>query len=1015
MNLKANLKIKITSSLLSVILVLTMISMPVFSLAETGSDIANHWAKDQIEDLIQKGIVNGYKDGSIRPDNPITRAEFMSVINNAFGFTDTNDSNKYKDVPENAWYRNEIQKAAAAGYISGYPDGTIKPNNLISRQEAAVIISKIGKFESNNIAADLYKDSKNMPSWSKGFIGAVTSAKVMTGYKDGTFKPGANITRAEAMVTIANAIKLNKTAYDKAGTYGPEKGTETLTGNVVVSADGVTIRNTVIEGNLLVSKEVKEGTATLQNVTVKGNTSIQGGGENSVIIIDSTLGKVTVSKENGKIRILVSGSTTISQVIGKSSIKLEEKNLTGQGFKEVIIDADNNDIITLIGNFEKVQVQTEGIKIQVPSGTVVGTLVADSKAAITGQGTIQVAEINVNGVTFEKAPAKMQLGIGVTQAAAKTPSTGGGSHRNYCDTVLKNGYIYTVDLSGNATTAQAVAIGGGKITYVGTDEGVKRYIGSGTEVIDLGGKMVLPGLSDSHIHTAMTAEMLYNLSLYGYESTYPTPAELTEEYQELTREYIAENPEEPIIRGTGWNPQTYISDPSLIPTAGALDVICSDKPIVYRSNCHHYVWANSKAMELAGITKDTPEPKKGVIWRDAEGNPIGIFQETTAIDLLLNHIPGYDYTVEQYKDAIKYYQSTYANNFGVTLAFDALATENAYTAYKELAGSGKLTMRVRGCYYADPSLGPEQFDTFIARKGTDSVNDLFQRNTVKMFADGSGQSFYLNEPFVDGAIEAYGIKDSDGNFDYSYRGYPQWDDNTYPDEKINLDQIISKLQNAGFQIHIHSMGDGGSTQFLDAFEKIDKQILTENRNVIAHTMLIKEQDIQRMGKLNIMAAPQPYWFTYDTWVPYYYGLLFGYDRIQNLYPMKSFLDNGVRVASGSDFPVTIPPNPMYGIQLGMTRTVPDDMPDYQNPDYHRPLGPDTDQTKECVTLQDMIQSFTINGAYENFLENTTGSIEPGKSADLVVLNQNLTAIEPTNIKNTKVLMTFFKGDLVYQP
>ena len=216
------------------------------------------------------------------------------------------------------------------------------------------------------------------------------------------------------------------------------------------------------------------------------------------------------------------------------------------------------------------------------------------------------------------------------------------------------------------------------------------------------------------------------------------------------------------------------------------------------------------------------------------------------------------------------------------------------------------------------------------------------------------------------------------------------------------------------EIHEVHVKDGGTTMLLDIFEKLDRRMVRGNRNTFAHLMLIKDRDIKRMGELGIIASAQPWWFTYDSWVPGYYCVLFGPERTDTLYPMKSFLDAGVVVASGSDFPVTIPADPMHGIQLGMTRTVTEDLADYQIESYRRPLGPDADQTKECVTLKDMVQSFTINVAYENFLENITGSIEQGKSADLVVVDQNLTEIEPANIKNTKVLLTFFKGKLVYQ-
>lgn len=581
-----------------------------------------------------------------------------------------------------------------------------------------------------------------------------------------------------------------------------------------------------------------------------------------------------------------------------------------------------------------------------------------------------------------------------------------------CDTVLKNGRIYSVNLDGVESYAEALAIKDGKIAYVGNNSKAHHCIGEKTQVIDLKGKLVLPGLSDSHLHPTLLAENKDNCELHDFQFEYPDKDDLMKAYQDAIAAYVKKYPEKKVVRGMGWNPQSFISDADTMPAAKDIDKVCSDRPVILRSVCGHYVWCNTKALETAGIDKDFETPNKGVIWRDEEGNPTGIFQELTAIDTLFRNVPGYYCTVEEYKETIRDYQKNLANNLGITLIFDALGTENSYKAYKELAEAGELTLRVRGCYYADPSLGSDQFDKFIERKGTDNINDLFECNTVKMFIDGSGQSFYLNQPFTKETIEGYDIKNDDGTYDYDYRGYSQWDLLHYPEEGLTLESIVEKIQKAGFQLHFHSMGDGAITQMLDIFDNLDQDMVRKNRNSFSHLMLVKDGDIERMAKQNAIAAAQPYWFTYDSWVDGYYKILFGPERTDTLYPMKEFFDAGVVVASGSDMPVN-PGDPMTGIQLGVTRMITDDMPDYVDKKYHRSLGPDDNPEKECVSVKDMIQSFTINCAYECFLEDVTGSIETGKSADFIILDTDITNIEKTQIKNAKVEKTFFKGNIVY--
>lgn len=415
---------------IAVLAVFTMVFslMPTGAFALEASDISNHWAKDKIQSWMDQGLIKGYDNGTFRPDNNITRAEFMSLVNGAFGFSKSAETN-YTDVDANAWYSAAVAAAKAAGYISGYPDNSIKPDSPISRAEAASIIMKIGNLSTSSSSAVKFTDESDF-GWSKDAVNAVSSANIMNGYPDGSFQPKEFIKRAEAVAALDKALASSKNnlTYDKAGTYGPSEGTTETAGNVTVSVKDIILQNMIIDGNLIIGQNVGDGNVTLKNVTVKGETKIYGGGQNSILVLDSTLGTVTVSKEDGKIRIVVSGNTTVKSIQALSGAKLEEKDLTGSGggFREIILNASKDDEIILVGAFDKVTVESEGLKIQMPKGTTVDTLILNKKAAITGTGIVNSANINAGGVTFETKPNAMKVAEGIAAPEIIVPSGGGG-------------------------------------------------------------------------------------------------------------------------------------------------------------------------------------------------------------------------------------------------------------------------------------------------------------------------------------------------------------------------------------------------------------------------------------------------------------------------------------------------------------------------------------------------------------------------------------------------------------
>ncbi len=427
---------KKTIALLTVLCVMfTLVPMNVFA-AETSttkyaSDISGHWAKDTIQSWMDQGSIKGYEDGTFRPDNNISRAEFMSLVNEIFNYKAVG-TNAFSDVKSTDWFAGAVAKASAAGYITGYPDGTMKPGNPITREEAASIIAIIKKLTANPDASQEFLDAGSL-TWSKGAVGAAYAAGIMNGYQDQTFQGKINIKRGEAVVALDKAMhySTNDLDYTKAGTYGPNSGVMQVAGNVSVFEHGTTLQNMVIAGNLVIDKNVGEGNVSLKNVTVKGETLIYGGGENSVIIIDSSLGKVTVYKENGKIRIVISGSTTIQSVTANSGVRLEEEDLTpgNEGFNEIVLDAEDGDVIILIGTFAEVEINSPGLEIQMPKETVVNSLILNEKAKITGVGIVKNADVNVSGITFEIPPAKMNVasGMAAPKILGSLPTTSSGS------------------------------------------------------------------------------------------------------------------------------------------------------------------------------------------------------------------------------------------------------------------------------------------------------------------------------------------------------------------------------------------------------------------------------------------------------------------------------------------------------------------------------------------------------------------------------------------------------------
>ena len=567
------------------------------------------------------------------------------------------------------------------------------------------------------------------------------------------------------------------------------------------------------------------------------------------------------------------------------------------------------------------------------------------------------------------------------------------------DLVLINGRVYSPKGNGEVMRGGAVIVDDGRIKKICSDDEAENYIGERTEVIDCCGNSILPGLCDAHCHPNWSAGVFESCQLFNVTgSAYDTVHEVIDRYLGKLQEYISEHDDMEVIRGTGWNRAFFSGACSDVgwPTRHDLDSVCSDRPVIMESYCQHALWVNTKAIEMAGLSEKTPDPLSGGLTREEGGYPAGMFFEMEGKALIEKNLPGYDYSIEQYKRSILRYQDEIATPLGLTLINDCLHTENATLAYKELAEEGRLNMRVRGVHHFADCSDLKCLEDIRAKIGKYDVDDTFAINTIKIFMEGE---FMTLEPYEKEYLKEQGLPEG-------YRGIEFYDD-------VTAKRAVAAAMETGLQIHIHAMGDRAVKQAVDSIVYGQEQTGKKNRNVIAHVMLIDEEDKVKMGKNNIIASCQPRWMIYDSDTNDFYQMMFGKKRTLECYPNKSLLDAGCVVAYGTDFPVTPPPDPFHGIQCAMTRSVfAGDEREYGTY-IGTVLGPEDDPTKECVSLAEAVRDSSWSGAYQMLLEDVTGSIEPGKSAELIVLDRDIEKCPVDEIYDIKVKATIFKGKKVY--
>lgn len=533
------------------------------------------------------------------------------------------------------------------------------------------------------------------------------------------------------------------------------------------------------------------------------------------------------------------------------------------------------------------------------------------------------------------------------------------------DIIIKNGLVYTAD--GNGTTAEALAAKDGRIVYVGDESGLKDWTDDGARIIDMKGGMVLPGFIDSHQHAAFNVTGMFTLGLYECADDH--------EYVDTIRKYCEEHPELDAIVGAGWD-RPYFKDIPL--HKSTLDAITTEKPIVLVDSGFHVQWLNSKAMEMMGITADSEVPEGVTVEKDENGEPTGVLAEYMEIYERFQ-----SFTPEQYREAILAYQEE-SLQYGITTTFeDTVYDFDAMVeAYRRLENEGKLNYRA-SCYMRiNKDSNIEEAVAKIKSLHKEFDGKQFRVDGGKIFIDGvlEGQTAYMEEPY-------------DNNPD-NYGEY-QWEGAT---EKLY--ETCRRLEEEDLNYHFHTIGDKAVATALDAIEYAKKDSEnTVTRPGITHLQVVRTEDFQRFRELGVSAVIQAFWAGYSEYYDQAVEFI-GKERAESQYPFGSLFRNGALVASGSDYPVQTD-RPLLAIQMGITRAVPGD-------DRSMP------KESEKVTLEDMLQSYTRNGAIANFLEDEIGTLEVGKKADMVILDKNLFEISPYDIVKTEEIMTIFDGRIVYE-
>ncbi|MGI5350530.1 amidohydrolase [Streptomyces sp. CA-250714] len=539
------------------------------------------------------------------------------------------------------------------------------------------------------------------------------------------------------------------------------------------------------------------------------------------------------------------------------------------------------------------------------------------------------------------------------------------------DLVLAGGPVHTVDPA--RSRASALAVREGRIVAVGHDE-VRELIGPRTEVVDLAGKLLIPGFQDAHVHAVGGGVELGQCDLTG--------AVTVEAYRRRIRAYADSHPDAPWVTGGGWSLEAF---PGGTPTRALLDELVPDRPVYLVNRDHHGGWANTRALELAGVTAATPDPSDGRIERDERGEPTGMLQEG-AMTLVASAVP--DPAPEELTAGLLRAQRL-LHSYGVTAWQDALLGNHAgmhdpSPAYADAARRGLLTARVTGALWWDRARGLEQLPELRERAAALTLGRL-RVGTVKIMQDGIAENHTaaMLGPYLTGC----GCASDNSGISF------------IPPERLRT--YVTHLDAEGFQVHFHALGDRAVREALDAVEAARlANGWSGNRPHLAHLQVVHPDDVPRFRRLGATANIQALWAAHEPQMDELTIPFLAPERAAQQYPFGDLLRSGATLAAGSDWPVSSP-DPLAALHVAVNRRLPDAAA--TTPVF---------LPEQRIDLGSALAAYTAGSAYVQHLDDT-GSLRVGGLADLAVLDRDIFDRPAEEIAEARVLETYVGGERVY--